>query len=324
MAALTLCAPAIVFGACSNAPVIPPPSEQPLSKETLSLLGKKGIDAGSPIFIRIFKQESELEVWKQRDDGRYYHFKTYPICNWSGELGPKIKQGDRQAPEGFYTVNAYRMNPNSSYYLAFNLGYPNAYDQSWGRTGDALMIHGKCKSAGCYAMTDALMEEIYGLTREALKAGQTTFQVHAMPFRMTDAKMAEVKGHKWLPFWKQLKQGYDYFEKYRVPPEVAVCERRYNVNVITPPGRLDPSGRCPAFRRHQLTAFTPMPNEEALEQTRLVETGTKLKGIADPDKEPTADEIATAKAMPPPHNLGMGLDWTPAANAPVSAGFAGQ
>lgn len=322
-AALSLCASTILFAACSNAPVIPPPSEQPLSKETLSLLGKKGIDAGAPIFIRIFKQESELEVWKQRDDARYYHFKTYPICNWSGELGPKIKQGDRQAPEGFYSVNAYRMNPNSSYYLAFNLGYPNAYDKSWGRTGDALMIHGKCKSAGCYAMTDALMEEIYGLTREALKAGQTTFQVHAMPFRMTDAKMAEVKGHKWAPFWKQLKQGYDHFEKYRMPPEVAVCERRYVVNVVTPNGKIDSEGRCPSFRRHQLTAFTPMPTEEALEATRLVENGAKLKGIANPDAEPTAADIATAKVAPRKPALTEGWE-TSTATAPVSAGFVRQ
>ena len=125
------------------------------------LLGKKGMDAQAPIFIRIFKEESELEVWKQRDDGRFYHFKTYPICNWSGDLGPKVKQGDRQAPEGFYTVTREQMNPDSNYHLAMNLGYPNAYDRSQRRTGEFLMIHGKCKSAGCYAMTDALIEEIY-------------------------------------------------------------------------------------------------------------------------------------------------------------------
>ena len=149
------------------------------------LLGKKGMDAHAPIFIRIFKEESELEVWKQRDDGRYYHFKTYPICNWSGELGPKLKQGDRQAPEGFYTVTREQMNPDSKYHLAMNLGYPNAYDRAHRRTGDFLMIHGKCKSAGCYAMTDALIEEIYAMARESFIGGQDSFQVHAFPFRMT-------------------------------------------------------------------------------------------------------------------------------------------
>ena len=156
----------------------------------MMLLGKKGMDPQAPIFVRIFKEESELEIWKLRDDGRFYHFKTYPICNWSGELGPKIKQGDRQAPEGFYTVSREQMNPNSKYHLAFNLGYPNAYDQRARRTGEFLMIHGKCKSAGCYAMTDALIEEIYALARESFLGGNDSFEVHAFPFRMTEANMA--------------------------------------------------------------------------------------------------------------------------------------
>ncbi|MBN9281955.1 MAG: murein L,D-transpeptidase, partial [Hyphomicrobium denitrificans] len=216
---------AVLLAACSNTPTIPPPSEVPLSKDTISLLAKKGMQSGSPIFVRIFKEESELEIWKQRDDGRFYHFKTYPICNWSGEIGPKLTYGDRQAPEGFYSVTPGLMNPNSKYYLSFNLGYPNAYDRSWNRTGDSVMVHGNCRSAGCYAMTDALMEEIYGLSREALKAGQSSFQVQALPFRMTDARMAREKNSKWLSYWKTLKQGYDYFEKYRVPPNVVVCER---------------------------------------------------------------------------------------------------
>ena len=146
--------------------------------------------------MRIFKEESELEVWKARDDGRFYHFKTYPICNWSGNVGPKTTLGDKQAPEGFYRVANTQMNPNSQYYLAFNLGYPNAYDRALQRTGDALMVHGKCKSVGCYAMTDALIEEIYTLAREALKGGQESFEVHAFPFRMTEANMARYAGQR--------------------------------------------------------------------------------------------------------------------------------
>ncbi|MBN8912900.1 MAG: murein L,D-transpeptidase, partial [Rhizobiales bacterium] len=156
-----------LLAGCSTAPELLPPSEQPLTAETISLLGKKGMSTAAPIFVRIFKEESELEVWKMRDDGRFYHFKTYPICNWSGELGPKQAQGDKQAPEGFYTISQNQMNPNSKFYLAFNIGYPNAYDRALGRTGEALMVHGKCKSAGCYAMTDALAEEIYALARDA-------------------------------------------------------------------------------------------------------------------------------------------------------------
>ena len=142
---------------------------------------QEACEPGAPIFVRIFKEESELEVWKQRDDGRFYHFKTYPICNWSGDLGPKVQQGDKQAPEGFYTVAKYQMNPNSQFHIAFNLGYPNAYDQAHSRTGDFLMVHGKCSSAGCYAMTDALIEEIYALARESFSGGQETLPGPRLP-----------------------------------------------------------------------------------------------------------------------------------------------
>ena len=162
-------AAAVSLAACTSAPVIPAPSEVPLGKDTMMLLGKKGMQAGSPVFVRIFKEESELEIWKQRDDGRFYHFKTYPICTWSGELGPKIKHGDKQAPEGFYSITPVLMNPNSKFYLSFNLGYPNSYDKAWGRTGDSVMVHGKCRSAGCYAMTDAMMEEIYEIGRASCR-----------------------------------------------------------------------------------------------------------------------------------------------------------
>ncbi|SFV37425.1 Murein L,D-transpeptidase YafK [Hyphomicrobium facile] len=278
------------LAACSSAPTIPPPSEVPLSNEALSLLAKKGMQPGSPVFVRVFKEESELEIWKQRDDGRFYHFRTYPICNWSGEIGPKQSTGDRQAPEGFYTITPVLMNPNSKFYLSFNLGYPNAFDRSWGRTGDSVMVHGNCRSAGCYAMTDALMEEIYGLTRESLKAGQPSFQLHAYPFRMTDARLAREKSNKWYGFWKTMKQGYDYFEKYRIPPSITVCERRYVVDAVAR-SRPDPAGRCPAFDRPFVTAFTPLPEPAQMD----VASGNKLKGIANPDNEPSLAEIKTAK-----------------------------
>ena len=278
------------LAACSNAPVIPAPSEVPLGKETLELLAKKGMQAGSPVFVRIFKEESELEIWKQRDDGRYYHFKTYPICTWSGELGPKLVQGDRQAPEGFYTITPTLMNPNSKFYLSFNLGYPNSFDRAHGRTGDSVMVHGKCRSAGCYAMTDALMEEIYGVTRESLKAGQPSFQLHAFPFRMTDARMAQMKKHKWYGFWKTLKQGYDHFETYRIPPNVAVCESRYMVNVLSQ-SRPDPTGACPPFQRPTFAAFTPLPTEP-----ETIASGNKMKGLVSTDVEPTLADITAEKS----------------------------
>ena len=293
-----VCAASLLAAACSSAPVIPAPSEVPLAADTLALLAKKGMQAGAPVFVRIFKEESELEIWKQRDDGRFYHFKTYPICNWSGELGPKLAHGDKQAPEGFYNITPVLMNPNSKFYLSFNVGYPNSYDRSLGRTGDSVMVHGKCRSAGCYAMTDALIEEIYGLTRESLKAGQPTFQLHAFPFRMTEARMAEMKKHKWYPFWKTLKEGYDHFEKHHIPPNVAVCEKRYVVNVVAPQSRIEPDASCPAFQRPVIAPFVPQPTEQEMAEQRLVAQGTKLKGLVSSDVEPTVADIAKAKAVP--------------------------
>lgn len=269
----------VLAASCANAPVIPP-ADQPLSKDALMLLGKKGMTAEAPIYIRIFKEESELEVWKQRDDGRFYHFKTYPICNWSGDLGPKVKQGDRQAPEGFYSISAAQLNPHSAYHLAFNIGFPNAYDRSLQRTGDNVMIHGQCRSAGCYAMTDALVEEVYALGRDAIRAGQQSFRVDAFPFRMTDGNMARHAASPWYGFWLTLKDGYDTFETTRVPAEVAVCERKYVVNVKMPAVKLDPERQCPHFEKPVMTPFIPRAGEQQMASERIVSPGPKTRDVA--------------------------------------------
>ena len=265
---------AAVVAACANAPVIPA-ADQPLSKDAMMLLGKKGMTADAPIHIRIFKEESELEVWKQRADGRFYHFKTYPICNWSGELGPKVKQGDKQAPEGFYNVSAEQLNPNSSFHLAFNLGFPNAYDKAQNRTGDFVMIHGQCRSAGCYAMTDALIEEIYALGRDSIKSGQKSIPVHAFPFRMTESNLARHAKSTWAPFWATLKQGYDHFETTRLPADVAVCERKYIVNVKLPQSRIDPERGCPQLERPVVEPFIAKPADQQVAEERIVIPGEK-------------------------------------------------
>jgi murein L,D-transpeptidase YafK len=303
LCAVFVCA---LLSACGSPSALLPPSEQPISHETEMLLGKKGMNPSAPIFVRIFKEESELEVWKQRDDGRFYHFKTYPICNWSGELGPKVEQGDKQAPEGFYTISQSQLNPNSKYYLAFNIGYPNAYDRSWNRTGDALMVHGKCKSAGCYAMTDALAEEIYGLARDALRGGQESFQVHAFPFRMTQEKLDRFKKHKWYAFWSTLKQGYDYFEVNRVPPPIQVCERRYIVNAtLSSSQRVDPNGRCPRFERPQLEPFAPKPTEWQLASERLTVPGPKTRDASEVAASTTQEQDLYTASIPPVESRGM-------------------
>jgi len=276
----------LMLVSCGSSNIEVAPHLLPLQKDTMMLLGKKGMDAQAPIFIRIFKEESELEIWKQRDDGRFYHFKTYPICNWSGDLGPKTRYGDRQAPEGFYRITRDQMNPDSKYHLAMNLGYPNTFDRALHRDGDFLMIHGKCKSAGCYAMTDPLIEEIYAIARESFLGGNDSFQVHAFPFRMTDENMARFASHEAYPFWKTIKEAYDYFEQTRELPAVAVCNRRYVVNVALRTGdlsRLDPEGPCPAFLKPPLSPFKPRPGEQFAEQ-RIVVPGQKMRSLASVDE----------------------------------------
>lgn len=189
-------------------------------------LAAQELEAGAPIFMRIFKRDFELELWMLRD-GRFHRFATYPICLWSGHLGPKHKEGDRQSPEGFYTVDSTALNPASKYRRSFNLGFPNTFDRAHGRTGSFLMVHGGCASIGCYAMTDAVIEEIWALVTAALKSGQERFQVQVFPFRMTERNMALHARSSDAPFWQQLKNGYDLFEDSRLPPRVSVCQGRY-------------------------------------------------------------------------------------------------
>jgi len=247
---------------------------KPLSAKTRAMLAEKGMTEESPILVRIFKAESELEVWKQKDDGRFYHFKTYPICDWSGKLGPKVDKGDRQTPEGFYLVDEGQMNPKSKYHLAFNVGFPNAYDRSLGRSGGDIMVHGDCKSAGCFAMTDAVVEEIYILAREALGGGQTEFQLQAYPFRMTAANMAQHKDDKWYGFWQNIKEGYDYFEVTHLPVKVDVCDHRYVINAsfsATP----DPNSACPSYQRLPVIAA---PKESKQQQAKAEIPPTKPLG----------------------------------------------
>lgn len=180
---------------------------------------------GRPIFIRIFKQTRELEVWVKNK--RFELFKQYRICYHSGALGPKEQEGDKQSPEGFYQITPEGLNPWSQYHLSMNIGYPNAYDKSLNRTGKHLMIHGGCASAGCFAMTDEQIEEIYLLVEAALSGGQESIPVHIFPFRMTNAALLQQVDSPWYEFWKNLKRGYEHFEYYRSPPMVSAGTNGY-------------------------------------------------------------------------------------------------
>ena len=190
-------------------------------------LAAQGLRLGNEAFVRIFKREHRLEVFVRQDGGRFVLFRGYDICTYSGGLGPKLEEGDRQAPEGFYRVAHAQLNPNSRHHLAFNIGFPNAFDRSLDRTGSFLMVHGGCSSIGCYAMTDAQIDEIYAITEAALAGGQQQVDVAIFPFRMTETALSAEAGSQWAPFWRNLKQGFDLFEVEGVPPEVAACNGLY-------------------------------------------------------------------------------------------------
>lgn len=247
-------AAAIVLAGCDGESISPTGrAKAPLSEKMIAEISAKNMEKDSPILARIFKEESEMEIWKQNRDGEFALLKTYPICRWSGDLGPKKKQGDRQAPEGFYTITPGHMNPNSSYYLAFNTGFPNAYDRAMGYTGSDLMVHGDCSSRGCYAMTDEQITEIYALARESFFGGQKSFQLQAFPFRMTALNMAKHRNNPNFAFWKMLKEGYDHFNATHQEPKVAVCDRRYVYDAVAPndSGRalsFNATGACPAYQ----------------------------------------------------------------------------
>ena len=269
-------AAAIALAGCDPDSITPTGrSQAPLSEKTLAEIEAKHMDKDSPILVRIFKEEAELEVWKKNRDGEFALLKTYPICRWSGDLGPKKKEGDRQAPEGFYTITPGQMNPNSNYYLAFNTGYPNAFDRAWNCTGSELMVHGDCSSRGCYAMTDEQIQEIYALARDSFFGGQKEFQFEAFPFRMTALNMAKHRNNPNFAFWKMIKEGYDHFEATHQEPKVAVCEKRYVFDAAAPenasrPLSFNARGNCPVYQLDPAVADAVLDHRRQ-EQVQMAE-----------------------------------------------------
>jgi murein L,D-transpeptidase YafK len=258
-------------------------ANQPVSAKLVAEMASKNMDIQSPMLVRLFKQEAELEVWKQDRSGRFVLLKTYPICRWSGDLGPKVREGDRQAPEGFYAISPSQMNPQSAYYLSFNTGYPNAYDRSLGHTGSELMVHGDCSSRGCYAMTDEQIAEIYSLGRESFFGGQKSFQFQAYPFKMTPVNMAKHRNNPNMPFWKMIKEGYDHFEVTKQEPKVDFCEKKYVFDAVkSPDAKRDPvfeaSAKCPAYviPDEVADAVRQKQHEEEAETAKLIAKGTPV------------------------------------------------
>ena len=224
-----------------------PKELKPVPQKLVDKMQSLDMAIDAPVYIRAYKETSELEVWKKTRSGTYSLLNTYSICRWSGVLGPKVKEGDRQAPEGFYTITPGQMNPKSRYYLSFNIGFPNAYDRALGRTGNNIMVHGACSSAGCYSMTDESAGEIYALARDAFRGGQRSFEVHLFPFRMTAENMARHRDDPNYGFWTMLKQGSDTFAVTGQVPKVSVCGKRYVFDIDAHGAVLDASEPCPPF-----------------------------------------------------------------------------
>ena len=226
----------------------------PLPPKTIAAIEAIGSSKNAPVLIRTYKKEAELEIWKMKADGRYAYLKSFPMCRWSGQLGPKLREGDRQVPEGFYAITPARMNPNSTYYLSFDVGYPNAYDRAMGHTGGSIMVHGACSSAGCFSMTHTQIAEIYAIAREAFAGGQHAIQMQSYPFRMTAENLAKYRLDPNIGFWNQLKEGSDNFEVTKQDVVAGVCNKHYVFNAAPADGsHFDATATCPPLKRNDET-----------------------------------------------------------------------
>ena len=228
-----MCLPA--FLAFAQAGSIPSSRRSDIAYETAkpmleTALEAKGLKLGSDVYLRLTKEPAELTAFVADTDGKFQPFRTWPVCSVSGGLGPKLREGDGQAPEGFYAIKPGQMNPSSNYHLSFNLGYPNAFDRANGRTGSFLMVHGNCVSVGCFAMTDTGIEEIWTLMQAAYENGQTSIDVHIFPFPMTAANLKRHAGDSNAEFWNELAPAWTAFEASGRVPAIAVRNKVYVVS----------------------------------------------------------------------------------------------
>lgn len=249
----------------------------PVPPETLARMAQIGTSKESPMLIRAYKKEAEFEIWKMNGEGKYVHLKTFPMCRWSGQLGPKTREGDRQVPEGFYAITPAQMNPNSAYYLSFNVGYPNQLDRALGHSGGTIMVHGACSSAGCFSMTDAQIAEIYAIARSAFNGGQHAIQMQSYPFRMTAENLAKHRLDPNIGFWKNLKEGSDHFEVTKEEPTVAFCGRRYVFNAQGS-GHLDATSACPPLR-HDPDLVASVSAKAARDEEKIAELAQSVKPV---------------------------------------------
>ena len=299
-------------------------ADAPIPPQTVALMSEKGVDPESPMLIRAYKKESELEIWKMRADGRYVHLKTFPMCRWSGQLGPKTREGDRQVPEGFYSITPAQMNPNSNYYLSFNVGYPNQLDRALGHTGGTIMVHGACSSAGCFSMTDAQIAEIYAIARTSFAGGQRAIQMQSYPFRMTPENLAKHRLDQNMAFWKQLKEGNDHFEVTQKEPRVAFCGRRYVFNAAPGDGQnMDVNAACPTLKHNPEVALAvaEKADEDNRKVAELADSGVKpvrlvyQDGGQHPSFSSRVAEVSRPETLAPPAEIALDEHAAKTANA---------
>jgi murein L,D-transpeptidase YafK len=283
-------------------------------------LAEKGVKLGSELMVRIFKAESALELWMKKGD-RFVHFATYPICYWSGTLGPKVTEGDQQSPEGIYTVTSRQLHLIGRWPRSINLGFPNSFDRSYARTGSYILVHGGCSSVGCYSLTNPVIEEVYSIIERALKGGQDHIQVQVFPFRLTEENLRGFVLHEWYDFWRNLKDAYDSFERTKLPPRVSVCERRYWVEDAARPGEVaaqSPLAGCgvlsaateamqeematafakmsrtsPLYLRSKLIALQNLQNRISLVRSGLLNARLSVR----PNPQPSVQQIEQANAL---------------------------
>jgi murein L,D-transpeptidase YafK len=254
-------------------------------------LANKGLALAAPIMIRVFKSESELEIWKQKGD-KFVLFATYPICHWSGTIGPKLRDGDKQAPEGYYTISRAQTRHVGRWPKAIDVGYPNILERSQARTGSAILIHGGCTSVGCFAMTNPVMDEIHLLASASIEAGQPIVPMHVYPFRMTDQNMRAHALSPWRNFWANLKEGYDSFERTKRPPTVDICNGRYIYRDSQPSSRVGTLEACAptlmAIRdQDQWLENVPRPSRSWVPPPPTVPVSKQAQTTIDNDQLPT-------------------------------------
>ena len=285
----------------------------PISPAMMATLSEKGVSARAPMLIRAYKKESELEVWKQNASGQYVLVKTFPMCRWSGQLGPKVREGDRQVPEGFYNITPGAMNPNSSFYLSFNVGYPNAYDKAHGRSGALIMVHGACSSMGCFSMTDQQIADIYALARESFSGGQASIQMQSYPFRFSPDNLAKYRADPNMPFWKMLKEGSDSFEVSKRETRVSVCDRKYVFNKSDAACR--PDAASPIVQAVAAKAHTDEVQVAAL----VSSTPAVRRMYSDGDQHPSFRHRYAGDSVSQPGALAAGATEVAVADVPRAA-----